>query len=162
MTSKTVKRSKFQTFLNIKPGETADYALIGDGVTTGTINYNPQTTEETYIHQDSGTTEVESYRPQFPVEMSCKKGDEVFDFIDGLRKIRAVLDAAKTDIVMVYLYEDPVGSEYPAEKQDVSIAIDTFGGDGGVSNKLNYTINFIGDAVVGTFNPTTSAFTPSP
>jgi len=160
--SDTVKRSKFQTFLNIEPGGTADYALIGDGVTTGTVNYNPQTSEETYIHQDSGTTEVESYRPQLPVEATCKKGDEVFDFVDGLRKSRAVLDDAKTDIVMVYLYETETSGAWPAEKQAVSIAIDSYGGDGGASNKINYTINFIGDSVAGTFNPTTSAFTPSP
>ena len=155
----TVRRSQFQVFMNVVPSGTADYALIGDGVTSGTINYNPQTLEETYIHQDSGTTEVESYRPQFPVEQTCKKGDDVWDFVEDLRRKRAVLDDAKTDIVLVYLYETAVGGAYPAEKQTVSIAIEDYGGDGGSSNKINYTINFVGDAVQGTFNPTTRTFT---
>lgn len=160
--SDTVKRSEFAVFMNITPGDSATYALIGDGVTTGSINYNPQTLEETYIHQDSGTTEIESYRPTLPLEMTCKAGDDVFDFVDGLRQSRAVLDDAKTDVVLVYLYEDAVGGEYPAEKQGVSIQIDTFGGDGGASNKLAYTINFLGDPAGGSFNPSSKEFTPNP
>jgi len=159
--SSSVKRSQFKAFMNIVPGGTASYKVIGDGVTTGTVNYNPQTSEENYIHEDSGAVEVESYRPTFPIEATAKAGDDVFDFIDGLRKSRAVLADARTDIVMVYLYEDAVEGAYPAEKQNVSIQIDSFGGDGGASAKINYTINFIGDAVAGTFNPTTAAFTAS-
>lgn len=162
MTVSTVKRSQFKAFLNITPSSTASYKLVGEGITTGVINYNPQILEETYIHQDSGITEVESYRPTLPIEATCKKGDDVFDFVDGLRQARAVLDDAKTDVVLVYLYETPTGGEYPAEKQSVSIQIDSFGGEGGASAKINYTINFIGDPVLGTFNPTTLAFTPNP
>lgn len=160
--AETVKRSAFQSFLNTATIVAPDYALIGDGVTTATLNYGPQTLEETYIHQDSGTIEIESYRPTMPIEATCKAGDDVFDFIDGLRKSRAVLDAAKTDVVLVYLYEDAVGGEYPAERQAVSIQIDSFGGDGGAATRINYTINFVGDPVLGTYNPTTGTFTPNP
>lgn len=158
----TVKRSQFQTFMNVAASGAANYALIGDGVTSGVINYNPQTLEETYIHQNSGSTEVESYRPQFPLEQTCKKGDAVFDFVEAMRRKRAVLGEAKTDIVLVYLYETAVSGAFPAERQNVSIAVDDYGGDGGASNKINYTINFVGDAVQGTFNPTTRAFTATP
>ena len=162
MTTEKVKRSLFRTFLNVAPGEQeSDYALLGEGVTSAEIQYNPQTTEETYIHQDSGVTEIESYRPTMPVEQSCVAGDDVFDFIDGLRKGRAVLDAAKTDIVNVWLYEDDEAGEYPAEQQDVSIQIDSFGGAGGETNKINFTINFLGDPVAGTFDPEEGAFTPT-
>jgi hypothetical protein len=58
------------------------------------------------------------------------------------------------------MYETPAIGEYPAEKQAVSVQIEDFGGDGGASVKINYTINFIGDPVPGTFNPTTLIFTP--
>lgn len=158
--STKVKRSQIKTFLNTTPDSTDTYVLIGDGITTGTINYNPQTLEETYIHEDSGTTEIESYRPTMPVEATAAKGDDAFDYIDALRKARAVLADAKTDIVNVWLYETEVTGEWPAEQQEVSIQIDSFGGDGGASAKINYTINFIGDPVSGMFNPTTGVFTP--
>jgi hypothetical protein len=66
-----VKRSLFKTFINTGTSEIPDYVLLGPGVTTGEISYNPQTIEETYIHQDSGTTEIESYRPTMAIEASC-------------------------------------------------------------------------------------------
>ena len=161
MTTK-IKRSEFKTFLNTTPDSTATYNVIGDGVTTGTINYNPEVTTETYIDQTSASTEIERYAPVLPIEASAKSGDAVFEFIDTLRKDRATLADAQTDIVNVWLYESPTLNEYPAEKQTVSIQVDSFGGDGGTAVKLNYTVNFIGDPVVGTFNPTTKVFTPNP
>jgi hypothetical protein len=160
--STTIKRSKFRTFLNTTPSSTATYELIGDGVTSAEIAYNPKTTEEMYIHEDTGTTVVEGYAPTMPIEAVAKNGDDVFEYIDGLRKARAILDDAVTDVVNVWLYEAPTSGEYPAEKQGVSIQIDSFGGDGGASAKINYTINYQGDAVLGTFNPTSGVFTPNP
>lgn len=156
-----IKRSEVKTFVNVNPSGAASYKLIGDGVTTGAIGYNPKTSEETYIHEDSATISVESYAPTLPVEAIAVSGDDVFEFIDGLRIARAVLDDAETDIVNVWMYESGGPTAFPAEKQTVSIQIDEFGGDGGSSVKINYTINFVGDPVIGTFNATTSAFTAS-
>lgn len=153
-----VKRSEFKTFLNTGTILVPVWSLLGEGITTGAINYNPQTAEEVYIHQDSGTTSIESYKPTFPVEATAIAGDAAFDYVDDLRKSRAVLGDAETEIVNVWLYETPTSGAYPAEKQDVSIQIDSFGGDGGVATKINFTINFLGDPVAGTFNPTTLAF----
>jgi hypothetical protein len=156
-----IKRSEVMTFMDITPSSTATYKLIGDGVTSGAIGYNPKTTEETYIHEDSATITVESYAPTMPVEAVAVSGDDVFDFIDGLRVARATLDDAETTIVNVWAYESGGPTAYPAEEQKVSIQIDEFGGDGGTAVKINYTINFVGDPVVGTFNASTSAFSAS-
>ena len=92
--------------------------------------------------------------------MTAHKGDAVFDFVDNLRRKRAVLDEARTEICMVYLYEEATGGAYPAEKNTCSIQIDDFGGEGGGSNVINFTVNFVGDAVEGTFEPETRKFTP--
>ena len=156
-----IKRSEVMTFMDTTPSSTATYKLVGDGVTTGAIGYNPKTTEETYIHEDSATITVESYAPTMAVEAVAVSGDEVFEFIDGLRVARATLDDAETTIVNVWAYESGGPTAYPAEEQDVSIQIDEFGGDGGTAVKINYTINFIGDPVVGTFNASNSTFTAS-
>jgi hypothetical protein len=156
-----VKRSQFASFLNVTPEAAATYARIGEGVTSGAINYNPAVTNETYIHEDNASISVDSYAPTLPIEQTAVNGDPVFEFVDALRRSRAVLADAETDMVSVDLYETPAGSEYPAEQQQVSIQIDTFGGDGGAKTRITYTINAIGDPVVGTFNPTTLAFTPA-
>ena len=161
MTNAKVKRSEFKTFMNTTPATSATYKLIGTGVNSGKINYNPKTNEETDIDQDSASISVESYAPTLPIEAIAVNGDDVFEFVDGLRKSRAVLSAAETDIVNVWLYETPTSGAYPAEKQPVSIQIDDFGGDGGQAVKINYTINFLGSPTLGTFNPTTKTFTAS-
>lgn len=148
-----VKRSQFATYLNTNPSGAAAYELIGVGHTTATINYNPKVLEETYIHEDSATISVESYAPNMPLEATAVNGDAVFEFVDGLRKSRAVLSAAETDVVNVWLYETPQNTDqYPAEKQTVSIQLDTFGGDGGSAAKITYTINFLGSPTVGYFD----------
>ena len=160
--SNKIKRSEVKTFLNTTPLTTATYKLLGDGVTSGKIDMGPKTTEETYIHQDNASISVDSYAPTMKIEQTAKNGDDVFEFVDALRKARAVLGDAETDIVNVWLYETATLGEYPAEKQNVSIQIDEFGGDGGEPTKINYTINYVGDPVLGTFNPTTKVFTPNP
>jgi hypothetical protein len=162
MTVTTVKRSDFKTFLNTGTTETPVWSLIGEGITTGSINYNPQSSEEIYIHQDSGTTTIDGYKPTFPVEATAKKGDAAFDFVDAKRKARAVGGDAQAEIVNVWLYETEATGAWPAEKQNVNIQIDEFGGDGGQSAKINYTLNYMGDPVPGTFNPSTLAFVATP
>lgn len=155
-----VKRSKLAVFVDTSGGkETPVWALVGPGVTEQTIAYNPQTSEETYIHEDAGTTDVESYKPNIPTPMTAIKGDPVFDYVDGLRRRRAVLDDARTKVCIVYLYETAAAGKYPAELNDCSIQIDDFGGAGGESAKVNFTINLIGDPVIGQFDPASKTFT---
>ena len=157
--AKKIKRSKFATFLNTGASSSETWSLIGNGVTSMTVAYNPQTSEETYIHQDSGTKDVTGYAPTSAIPMTAHKGDPVFDYVDALRKKRAVLDEARTEICLVYLYDAEDGGSCPAEKNTCSIQIDDFGGEGGGSNVINFTINFVGDAVEGTFDPGTAKFT---
>ena len=157
-----IKRSQVKSFLQTATSPSVVLSLIGDGVTTGTINYNPEVTTETYIHEDSASTTVERYAPTLPVEATAVAGDAVFEYIDGIRKNRSTLDDAETYLVNVWLYETPSNTDqYPAEKQAVSIQIDSFGGDGGVAAKINYTINFVGDPVAGTYDVSDGTFTAS-
>lgn len=154
-----VKRSEFALFIDTTPASSPTWSRVGDGVTTGTVNYNPEVTTETYIHQDSATTILERYAPTFPLEAQCKNGDAVFEFVDNLRRTRAVGSAAETDALMVYLYEAPVSTDqYPAELQPVSIQIDSFGGDGGVTNRINFTVNFRGPSTTGLYDVSANSF----
>jgi hypothetical protein len=163
MTTVRIKRSNVATYIDTTPtaGSRA-YERIGDGVTTGGVDYAPNVTSETYIHEDAATSLVEGYAPTMPIDAVAKNGDAVFEYVDALRKAQAILDDAKTTVVEVWLYETPTSNEYPAQKRDASISINTFGGDGGAAARISYTINYSGDPVNGTFNPTTKAFTPNP
>jgi hypothetical protein len=157
MSGTKVKRSQFQTFLNTGTSAAPVWVLIGSGVSSAKINYNPKTSEETYISDDTASIAVESYAPTFPVEMTALNGDLAYEYIDALRKARSVLASAETEIVNVWLYETPANGYYYAEKQSVSIQIDDFGGDGGTAVKLNYTINYVGTPTLGIFKPAATA-----
>jgi hypothetical protein len=155
-----IKRSTILTYIDVTP-DTEDYALLGVGVITGTINYNPKVLTETNIHEDAASISVESYAPTMPLEITANDADDAFNFLDGLRVARAVLSAAETTIVNVWNYESGGPTAAPAEQQAVSIQVDSFGGEGGTPVKLNVTINYVGDPVPGTFNTSTAAFTPT-
>lgn len=157
------KRSTIAHFLNSTPDESAaTYELLGLGITSLVMNYNPNTVTEQYIHQDNANIQTESYAPSIPVEQSVYPGDDAYDYIDSLRQAGpAVLEDAETDVVEVRKYETPdtPGTSYPATKWPCSIQIDSFGGDGGESGKISFTINITGDAIDGDFNVSTLAFT---
>lgn len=155
-----VKRSEFASFLDTTPAATnPTWSRIGDGVTTGMLNYNPEVITETYIHQDTATTTLERYAPALPLEAQCINTDAVFEFIDNLRRTRAVGTSAETDMLLVYMYETPTSTDkYPAELQPVTIQIDSFGGDGGTTNRINFTISFRGSATTGLYDVSANSF----
>jgi hypothetical protein len=157
MTTGKIKRSLIKSFLNTGTLLSPTWSLIGSGVASAKIAYNPKTESVTYISDDNASVTVESYAPQLPVEMIANNGDAVFEYIDNLRKTRATLGDAETELVNVWLYETPALGYYIAEKQSVAISTEDMGGDGGASAKINYTISFLGDPISGEFNPTPAA-----
>jgi len=148
-----IKRSLVQHWLNTGTLLAPVWSRIGSGVTTGKITYGPKSTEETYIDQDSASISLDSYAPNMPVEAQALTGDAIFTFVDNLRRTRAVLSDAETEVVNVWAYKTPAGGYYRAEKQSVAIQIDDFGGDGGTATKISFTLNYLGDPVLGIFKP---------
>ena len=147
-----IKRSDFAIFLDTTPASTATWSRLGKGVTTGAWAYNKQTETENYIHEDSATTTVEGEQPSMSVSQKAYKGDGVFEFVDAIRRSHAQGEDCETDMLLVYIYDADSSTppKYGAEKQKVAIQVDDFGGDGGKSNVLNYTILAVGDAIPGT------------
>lgn len=159
------KRNFFILEINTTPtAAEADYALVGDGVTELTINYNPQTSTNQYIHQDSATTELTGYQPNAPVTSQVVKGNRAFEYVNGLRKRLAIGSDAHTDIVLIDKYGiDTAASSdgpFPATRQPVSIQIDSYGGSATDPLSISYTINWRGDGETGTFDTKTKTFTP--
>lgn len=148
-----IKRSLFAQFLNTAPSATSEtWSRMGKGITSGTIDYGATVTTETYIHEDTASSSVDAYSVQLGVQQTAIKGDPIFDFVDGLRRSRAIGSALETDLLIVYLYTG-TGTQsitYEAEKQPVTIQIENFGGEGGGNNEINYTLLSNGDAEIGT------------
>ena len=132
---KKIKRSLFKTFIDTTPtGESSTYNLLGVNVSELSVDYAPQSESSVDIVSDSADTEITSYQPTAGVSAVATEDDPVFEFVNGLRRSRAVLDDACT-------------------------SIDSYGGAGGESLKIEYTINYRGDPVKGTFAVATKAFT---
>lgn len=145
-----IKRSLWKNFLNTTPGGASEtWSYMNLGITSQQMSYNAQTTTETYVGEDNAHTSTDSYQMSMNTPMTCFKGDPIFEFIDGLRKKRAVEGDCETQMLSVNAYDETDG-KYSAEKNNVSIAITDFGGDGGKPISLSFTISVNGDATLGT------------
>lgn len=140
------------------------WSLIGDGITEGSVNGNPEVTSETYIHQSGASATLDRYAPTLPFSGKCKKGDAVFDYINNLWKTRAIGSDAESAVLEVDLYETPVSTDqYPARRNTVIVAVDTPpGGAGGQAAQISYTLHYSGDPIPGTYDVSASTFTPTP
>lgn len=151
---KTVKRSEIVGFINVTPdtaGEgTYDWKIFGNGVTTASYAYNPQSTTETWIINDNATTTLDSYQFAIDGEQTCLYGDPVFDFVDNLRYNLSVGGSAETQVLLVDKYSVTEDTKFRAQVFNVTIAINEFGGDGGATPKITYTISANGDPKKGT------------
>ena len=149
MAVEKIKRSQVAHFLNTAAERSPEqWSRINKGVSELAIAYNPEVTTEKYIGDDNASSELENYAPNAPVSMKAYKGDPVFDFVNGLRKSRATGEDCKTQLLNVDIFDTSDSSTYYAEKQDVIVQIDTWGGD--ASATLEFTLVYSGDPVVGT------------
>lgn len=148
--STLVKRPEIVAWLNTKPsGTTPTWGLIGNGMKTGSYSYDANTTDETYIVDDNATTTVDGYKVSIDGEMKCMFGDEVYDFINGLRYSLAVGTSAVTTILLVDKY-DVTESKYKAQTFSCSVSVGSYGGDGGSTPTIGFKINMNGDPTNGT------------
>jgi len=157
-----INRNLVKSYLNTGTVLSPTWSLISAGVPSGTINMNPSILTETYIGDASATISVESYNPTIAIEATAINSDAVFEWIDTKRKGRNILEDVETELVNVWAYETPALTYYDAEKQNVSVQSDSFGGDAGKPAKIGYTINYMGDPTQGTFSPTGLAFVADP
>lgn len=149
-TMEKIKRSLFATFINTTPGDGKEtWVRMGKGITSQKISYNPNVTTEQYIDEDNAYSSVDSYAPSLDGTQTCYKGEPVFEYIDGLRKNRAVGAALETQVLFVYLY-DGAENSYKAEKNNCVIQLGEYGGDGGGNVQMTYTVGLNGDPEVGT------------
>ena len=159
MSMEKIKRSLFATFINTTPGsETPTWAKMGKGITSQKISYNPNVSTEQYVDEDSAYSSVDSYAPSLDGQQTCYKGEPVFEYIETLRQARAVGADLETEVLFVYLY-DGEGNAYKAEKNACVIQLGDYGGDGGGSVQMTYTIGLNGDPTLGTATVANSTVT---
>lgn len=157
-----IKRKEIMLYLNTTPSQTSEkYGLYGKKSTTATYSYNPNQTSETYITDDNATVTLDSYNVTIDGNMKCYYGDAIYDYINGLRYSLAVGSDAQTTALLIDKYDKNEDGSFKAQKFDCTISVESYGGDGGVTPSITFTIGLNGDPVQGsvTFSGETPTFT---
>lgn len=154
-------REKLVHYLNIGTEDAPKYVLLGDGISSLTEEFNPESGTKQYIHQANGTTSIKSYTPSISVEKEYIKDDELQDWINEKIKILPTGSAAQADYIRINLLEESNEGVYPAVKRKCSYQFDNIGGDAGSELMNNMTLGGIGDGIQGTFDVATKTFTPT-
>lgn len=153
--SEVIERAQLAHFLDVEPdGASPLWALMGDGITELEVTANPETQEEQYIHQRSKTVFTKSYGPTIEGQQTCRKGDDVFEFIDEMSWKLPVGGKAQTRILE---YREWMGGK--AKMWNCNIVINSYGGAAEEPNSHSFTINIEGDPVFGTFDMESLTFT---
>ena len=162
-----VKRKEIMLYLDTTPkADDKTYGLYGKKSTSATYTYNPETTSETYIVDDNATVTLDSYNVTIDGNMKCYFGDAIYDYINGLRYNLATGSDAITTALLIDKYDatDNGGIKtFKAQEFEATISIESYGGDGGVTPTITFTIGLNGTPTNGTvtFTGETPTFTPA-
>lgn len=155
-------REKLMHFFNIGTADEQKYVLLGDGITSLTEEFNPETETKQYINQSNGTTNVKSYTPSIAVTKEYIKDDELQKWIDEKIKILPTGSSAQSDYIRINILETAVEGAYPAVKRKCTYQFDNIGGDAGSELSSGFTLGGVGDGIQGTFDVKTKTFTEKP
>ena len=131
------------TWLDTTPsGAGRTWALLGVGVTTYEIAYNPQVDPEKWIVEKNARTDHTSNQKQGEVSQKMYKNDPCYEFAKaGLDQLNY-----KTHILDVDGAYGTTGS-YPAKMSDGILVVTSYGGE---NAEIGYTLYYDGDPTVGT------------
>ncbi len=160
-----LKRSLFQVYLKtgMTTGEnpTEIWSLVGPGVSSLNITYNPDEESQQYVNEDTATSTVKGYKPTIDLsayyEGTVASGiytlDSTIAYLHGLKLARKIGTEADSEILLAYLFTatsfsaSTGWSGVVTQRQKINIR---FGSDGGeASSPLTFdaTFAFAGDPV---------------
>jgi hypothetical protein len=147
MAIEKITREQVISYLNTTPSTTATWGLIGIGITSYGLAFNPQVTTEKWIINQNATSSVDSYQIQGEVSQKCYKGDPIFEFVNELRRTAGVGSNAETEILDIDTYDETTANNYKATKYACTIAVTNYMSEEAV---IEYSIYYNGDPVIGT------------
>ena len=143
-----ITREQFASYLNTTPKDGKEtWSLLGIGITSYGIAYNPQVTTEKWIIHKAATSSLDSYQRQGDVSQKCFKGDPVFEYVNEIRRKNGIGAEVQTAVLDIDRYDSTVEGTYKATKSDVIIAITNYMAEDAV---IEYTIYYNGDPKQGT------------
>ena len=156
--SKIAKRSQVHVYMNTGTSETPVWTRLGKGWKKFTENPNAQTESTLYICDDSSTTDVTSYEPNYAFECDLMHTNEAIKRIYDIAKGRKTGSDAIVDIVTVDAFEETDNNKTcTAYRENLSVQVSSIDGEKKMSMSGN--LNGQGDGIKGKFDLTTKTFT---
>lgn len=145
-------REVLRHYFNTGTLSTPVWVLLGDGITSLSEEFNPESDTKQYINQSNGTTAIKSYTPSMSIEKEYVRDDALQDWINGKIRLLPTGGNAISEYVRVNIAETGAGGAYPAVKRKCSYQFDSLGGDAGSELMNSMTLGGIGDGILGTFD----------
>lgn len=123
------------------------WSLIGVGITSYGIAYNPQVTTEKWIIHKAATSSLDSYQRQGDISQKCYKGDPVFEYVNELRRTAGIGADVQTKVLDIDTYDETTTGTYKATRNNAIIVITNYMAEDAV---IEYTIYYNGDPEQGT------------
>nr|DAJ52451.1 MAG TPA: hypothetical protein [Caudoviricetes sp.] len=139
-------------------GLTPKYERLGKDLEEYNIELNPDTETSKNI---LGETSFKHNGYEATSEADPFYAETDSDLFKALQKIvdeRLTDDNLKTNAVEVHLWTEETSGAYEAYQQECYVVPNSYGGDTS-GYQIPFTVNYVGERVKGTFNPTTKAFT---
>lgn len=146
-------RDMLRHYFNIGTLAAPKWVLLGDGITSMTEEFNPESDTKQYINQKNGTTNLKSYTPSISVEREYIS-DDLQEWMNEKIKTLPTGTQAISEYVRINLLDTPQDGKYPAVKRKCTYQFDSIGGDAGSELVSSMTLGGVGDGVQGTFDIT--------
>ena len=149
-------------YIDVSGGqESAQYELLGFGVTQLDNSPSAQTTSKRYVNQKSATQSIGSYEWTAPLEFDLIRSEKAIQFIADIGENEKTGADAETLYVKVYLNK-PIPEQtnkFEAKQRRVAVEVAEFSDNDG---EIQGSGNLLGktDWINGTFDTTTKTFTP--
>ena len=153
-----IERKYLAHFINTAEGEEAAYEQLGKDLEEFSPELSAQVETKKNILGQSSIL-ISGYEKTAAVEpFYAQAGSQLFERLQAIIDGDLVLDALKTHVVEVKLWEQEKTGAYPAVREEVYIEVTSYGGDT-TGYQIPFTLHYTGEKVKGTFNVSTRTFT---
>lgn len=139
-------------------GNSESYERLGKDLEEYNIELNPDTeTTKNILGETSfkhNGYEISSEADPYYAEADSTLSAKLQEIVDN----RYSDDNCKTKVIEVHLWKAPATGAYEAYQQECYVVPTSYGGDTS-GYQIPFTVNYVGERVKGTYNPTTGKFT---
>lgn len=153
-----IERKYLAHFINTAAEGEAVYERLGKDLEEFSAELSAQVDTKKNILGETSIL-ISSYEKTGSVEpYYADKDSALFTRLQDIIDNQLVLDALRTDVVEVKLWEGDGENGYPAIKEGAYIEVTSYGGDT-TGYQIPFTLHFTGERTKGTFDVKTKTFT---